>query len=275
MTAGAAAARRVTFGLRRLVGALGSATIRSVDELLLSAALAATVLVAATRREAWRGVVWTELRRVLREVAVRSLPTTIAAGVLVGFALVSQAVYWLAITGTTGLVGPVIVILLFREFTPILVGLIIFGRSGTATLIELSEASNRGWQRMIELRGLDPMMVLVLPRTLGFSVGAFCLATVLLLTTLATGYFVGHALGLLTYPIWDFAAQVTRALAVEDFIFPPLKCVIIGFFVALACCATALGVGPGQDDLRRIVPLGFVRSALAILLVNSAIDLVS
>jgi phospholipid/cholesterol/gamma-HCH transport system permease protein len=64
-------------------------------------------------------------------------------------------------------------------------------------------------------------------------------------------------------------------MTVEDFIFPPLKCVIIGFLVALACCATALGRGSGQDDLRRIVPLGFVRSALAILLVNTIIDVVS
>ena len=45
--------------------------------------------------------------------------------------------------------------------------------------------------------------------------------------------------------------------------------------MALACCATALGRGAGQDDLRRIVPLGFVRSALAILLVNTVIDVVS
>jgi phospholipid/cholesterol/gamma-HCH transport system permease protein len=275
MMARAVAASRVTSGLRRIVGALGSATIRNVDEMLLTAALAATVLVAATKRDARRGVVWTELGRVLREVAVRSLPTTIAAGILVGVALVSQAIYWLSVTGTTGLVGPVIVILLFREFTPILVGLIIFGRSGTATLIELSEARSRGWQRMIELRGLDPMAMLVLPRTIGFAIGAFCLATVLLLTTLATGYFIGHALGLLSYSIWDFAALVLRSLTVEDFIFPPLKCVVIGFLVALACCATALGVASGQDDLRRIVPLGFVRSALAILLVNTAIDLVS
>jgi phospholipid/cholesterol/gamma-HCH transport system permease protein len=98
---------------------------------------------------------------------------------------------------------------------------------------------------------------------------------VLLLTTLTTGYLLAHALGLVSYSIWDFGAAVTRAMTVEDFIFPPLKCITIGFVVALACCATALGRGTGQDDLRRIVPLGFVRSALAILLVNTVIDVVS
>lgn len=261
--------------LRRAVGALGTATIRSVDELLLSAALAATVLAVALRRSAWRSAVWTEQVRVLREVAVRSIPTTVATGVLVGFALVAQAVDWLAATGTIGLVGPVLVILLIREFTPILVGLIIFGRSGTATLIELSDARTGGWQRMIELQGLDPLVMLVLPRAFGFAIGGFCLGTVLLLTTLTTGYLLAHALGLISYSIWDFGAAVTLAMTVNDFIFPPLKCVTMGFVVALACCATGLGRGAGHDDLRRIVPLGFVRSALAILLVNSVIDVMT
>src|SRR5262252_4353834 len=138
MTAGAARRWSPLSWLRRAVGALGTATIRSADEMLLSASLAATVLVVAARRSAWRAAVWTEQQRVLHEVAVRSLATTVTTGVLIGFALVSQAVYWLAATGTSGLVGPVIVVLLIREITPILVGLIIFGRSGTATLLELS-----------------------------------------------------------------------------------------------------------------------------------------
>ncbi|PMW67593.1 ABC transporter permease, partial [Pseudomonas sp. GW460-8] len=84
----------------------------------------------------------------LHGVAVRSLPTAIVTGGLMAFALVTQAIYWLAQTGTQGLVGPVIVIVLIRELMPILVGLIVFGRSGTATLIELGEAHPRGWMRL-------------------------------------------------------------------------------------------------------------------------------
>src|SRR5207344_3122458 len=97
-----------------------------------------------------------ELQRKLRDVAVLSLPTTVFSGVLVGFALASQAVYWLKVTGQTSLVGSVMVVLLVREFVPILVGLIVFGRSGTATLIELGEAHVGGWFRLLEMQGLDP-----------------------------------------------------------------------------------------------------------------------
>jgi phospholipid/cholesterol/gamma-HCH transport system permease protein len=117
--------------------------------------------------------------------------------------------------------------------------------------------------------------MLVLPRAFGFALGAFCLATVLLVSTLGTGYLVAYGLGLVSYSIWDFSDLVLRATKVGDFIFPPLKCITIGFLVALACCATGLGRRDESDELKLLVPRGFVRSALAILVVNSLFDLVA
>jgi len=258
---------------RRMLAELGRSVRQGTTNTLLFSALTATVLLAALRRSVWRGPTWREFMRVLHGVAVRSLPTTVMTGVLLGFALVSQAVYWLSITGQTGLVGSVIVVLLVREITPILVGLIVFGRSGTATLIELGEARASGSLRMLEIQGLDPLALLVLPRAFGFAIGACCLATVLLLSTLLSGYLVAHGLGLIAYSIWDFADAVLRALSFEDFIVPPLKCGTIGFLVALACCSTGLGRGERSEELQRLVPRGFVRSALVILVVNGVFDL--
>ena len=266
--------RASRFGLRRFVAAVGARTIRSFDELLLSAALAVTVALAAFRPGAWRGGVRTEHMRVLREVVLHTLPAAIVTGGLVGFALISQAVYWLETTGTSGMIGPVLLGLLIRDLVPIIGGVILFGRSGAATLIELSEASRNGWIRHIEIQGMDPLALLVLPRAIGFAVGAFCLATVLLSTTLVSGYFVAYAFDLVSFSIWEFGTRVVLAVQVEDFIIPPLKCIAIGFVVALSCCATGLGRGAWQGDLRRVVPRGFARSALSILLVNTLADLV-
>ena len=85
---------------------------------------------------------------------------------------------------------------------------------------------------------------------------------------------MAHALGLVAYSVWDFTDLVLRAMKVQDFIFPPLKCITIGFVVALACCSTGLGRRDESDELQRLVPRGFVRSALAILVVNGLFDLV-
>ena len=87
-------------------------------------------------------------------------------------------------------------------------GLIILGRVGTGILIDLGEARPRGWLRQLERQGIDPVALLVMPRVVGFAIGAFCLGTLLLVSTLVSGYLAGAALGLITVPIWQFGQNV-------------------------------------------------------------------
>jgi phospholipid/cholesterol/gamma-HCH transport system permease protein len=257
----------------RILDAVGDAVLRRLGDALELAAFAATVLLDAMRRRTWRRPVRLELVRALHGVAIRSLATTIVASVLLGFALVGQAAYWLSVTGQTGMIGRIIVLLLVREIAPILVGLIVFGRSGTATLIELGEARPSGQLRLMEIQGVDPLACLVVPRVIGFAIGAFCLSTILVASTLLSGYLAAYAVGLVAYPLWEFVAAVLRAMSPMDFILPPAKCLTIGFAVGLVCCATGLARRDFGDDLQRLVPRGFVRSAVAILLVNFLFDL--
>lgn len=257
----------------RLLDAVGDAVLRRLRGALDLAAFAATVLLSAVRHRTWRRPVRHELLRVLHGVAVRSLATTLVASVLLGFALVSQAAYWLAVTGQSGMIGRIIVLLLVREIAPILVGLIVLGRSGTATLIELGEARPTGLLRLMEIRGLDPLACLVVPRAIGFAIGAFCLATVLIAGTLLSGYLVAYGIGLVAYSLWDFVGTVLQSMSPMDFVLPPAKCLTIGFAVALVCCATGLARRDVGDDLQRLVPRGFVRSAIAVLLANGLFDL--
>jgi len=210
----------------------------------------------------------------VHDLAVRSIGTTLATGVLLGFALATQAVYWLEATGQTGLMGRIIVFTLVREITPIVIGLIVFGRVGTSILIELAEARPKGWLRKIERLGVDPVVLLVMPRVLGSAVGAFCLAVVLVFSTLASGFLVARTLGIIAYSIWDFAETVMRAMSILDFVVPSIKCLVIGFAVTLACCATGLARRDESEELQRVVRSGFVRAALAILLVNGLFDLI-
>ena len=111
-------------------------------------------------------------------------PTSLGTGVLLGFGLVTQVVYWLETAGQSQLVGTIVVRLLVREIAPIVVGLIILGRVGTRVLIDLGEARPRGWLRQLERQGIDPVALLVMPRVVGFAIGAFCLGTLLLVSTL-------------------------------------------------------------------------------------------
>jgi phospholipid/cholesterol/gamma-HCH transport system permease protein len=267
-----AASAGASFG--RMLGQTGTGTRRRLTTLVELAALAATVIVLALRRDSWRLPVRATFRHALHALVVRSVGTTLATGLLLGFALATQAVYWLEATGQTGFVGKVIVLILVREITPLLVGLIVFGRVGTSILIELAEAQPKGWLRKIERLGMDPVVLLVMPRVLGAAIGAFCLGIILIFSALASGYLVARTLGIIAYSIWDFGETVLRAMSVLDFVVPPAKCIVIGVAVVLVCCATGLARHDQSDELQRVVRRGFVRATLAILLVNGIFDLI-
>jgi phospholipid/cholesterol/gamma-HCH transport system permease protein len=245
------------------LAALGAATVRAGRAALELSAFAASVLATAAARDTWRRPVRAAFRHTLHRLAVRGLGTLVVTGAVLGLTLVAQLLYWLDITGQGELAGT------------LMTGLILFGRMGMAVLIDLGEARPRGWLRELERRGLDPLALMVVPRVLGFAAAALCVATVLLASTLFFGYLGASALGLVAYSIWDFADIVLRAMDASDFIVPPLKCLLIGFFVALICCATGLARDDAEDELQRLLSRGFVRAALAILVVNGLFDLVS
>lgn len=170
--------------------------------------------------------------------------------------------------------GAIVVRVLIRELAPITVGIIILGRVGTGALIDLGEARPRGWLRQLERQGLDPIALLVAPRVASYAIGGFCLGVLLLVSTLGSGYLVSWALGMVNFSIWQFGANVLRAMEPFDFIVPPLKCITMGAAIALVCCATALMRDSEAMPMQRLVQRGFVRGALAILVVNGIFDLV-
>jgi phospholipid/cholesterol/gamma-HCH transport system permease protein len=259
--------------LGALLAATGAATVRRIDFVLVFAAFCATAVAAALRRSSWRRPVRVAFVDALDRVAVQSATTALITGLLLGFLLVTQVVYWLQTAGQAQLVGSIVVRVLVREIAPIVVGLIIFGRVGTRVLLDLGEARPKGWLRVLEREGVDPIALLVMPRMIGFAIGSFCLCTMLLVSTLVAGYLVGSVLGLVTVPIWRFGQNVLFAMEIGDFIVPPAKCLVIGAAVALVCSATALARVDERYELQQLVPRGFMRTALAILLVNAIFDL--
>jgi phospholipid/cholesterol/gamma-HCH transport system permease protein len=257
----------------RTLAAIGGRTLRWLDATLAFTAFCATAFATALRRRSWQRPMRATFYDSLNRVTVQSIPTVIVTGVLLGFALVTQVVYWLQTAGQTQLVGVIVERLLVREIAPVVTGLIIFGRVGTRILIDLGDARSRGWLRQLERQGIDPMALIVTPRLMAFGIGAFCLGTMLMLSTLLSGYIVASMLGLVSFPIWTFMENLLRAMDGSDFIIQPLKCITMGMAVALVCCATALGRADETYELQRLVQRGFVRATLAILLINGVFDL--
>jgi phospholipid/cholesterol/gamma-HCH transport system permease protein len=242
------------------------------DFLLQLAALSWGVLRQAANRRTWRRTVRAEFRRTLHQAAGGGLTTTLVTAALTGLAMVSQALYWLGLAGETQLAGPILVTVLVRELTPLLIGLVLLGRSGMVTVTELGMLQIGGQVRAMAGQGIDPFLMFVLPRALAFALASFTLGILFALAALVVGFIIGSLFGAVQGSLWSFLDRVLAAMQAADFAVFPAKMLLIGFLVALTACLTGLTAQAG-DDTASLLPRGFVRGVLAIMLTSLALSL--
>ena len=258
--------------VRRSIAALGAGVLRRGQFILVLAALTQGVVLEALLPSTWRRTARLELRFVLRRAIAGGLPTTLTTAALVGFTMVAQAIYWLGTAGQEALIGPILVTALMRELTPVLVGLILLGRNGTVAVTELGELQVGGQVDAMRSQGLDPFAILVLPRAVGLAIASFTLGVMFMVAALVIGFLAGRLFGGVQSTLPGFFDQLLQAMNARDFAVFPIKMLTIGLLVGSVTCLTGLRAGP-YDDAASLLPQGFVRGVLAILLTSLLLSL--
>ncbi|TLU74655.1 ABC transporter permease [Lichenicoccus roseus] len=230
------------------------------------------VLREAVRPISWRRTVRHEFRITMRQATIGGLATAFVTASLTGFAMVSQALYWLGVAGQAELAGSLLVTVLVRELTPLLVGLILLGRSGMLTVTEFGMLKAGGQVRTMISQGIDPFLLLVMPRTLAMSLSGFTLGMLFAAVALVMGYIVSAALGTTQDSLWLFLDKVVSAMTVRDYMVIPAKLFAIGYLVGLSSCLTGLTAST-DDDLASLMPRGFVRGILVIMVTSILLTL--
>jgi phospholipid/cholesterol/gamma-HCH transport system permease protein len=256
----------------RALGRFGRAIRSHSSFVLLLASLGAGVVRDALRPGTWRRTIRGEFRRALQQAVGGALSTTLVTAGLIGLLMVSQALYWLGQAGQEELIGPVVVTVLVREIAPLFVGLIVLGRSGVVIVSEIGGLQAGGQVHVMEAQGLDPFLLLVLPRACALAVGCFTLGVSFVMAALLSGFIVGSLAGAVHIPIGSFLERVLLAMHAGDFAIFPAKMIVIGLLVALTACLTGL-MAAAQDEIARLLPRGFVRGVVAILLVSIVFSL--
>jgi len=256
--------------LRLALAAIGTPVVAGLRWLFQVTGLAVSVVLMTPRRTSWRRTVRQEFARTLQGSVLGALPATAVTAVLIGAGLIYQALYWIEAAGQVDLLGRVIVVVLVRELAPMLVALIIIGQSGTATLIQLTQLRIGGQLRMLDSQGIDPFLLLVLPRVLAFTLAGFTLTILFIVITLFAGYAAANMIGFVKVTFWGYLDIIMRAVRATDFVLVPVKSLALGFIVGLVCCYTAL---IHARDATRVVATGFVRAALAVFAVSGLLSL--
>jgi ABC-type transporter Mla maintaining outer membrane lipid asymmetry ATPase subunit MlaF len=157
------------------------------------------------------------------------------------------------------------VTIVIRELAPLVAGLVVLARVGTASVIELGTARALGEIEALEALGIDPIHYLVVPRVIGFTVAVSGLTVYFLLLALASGYAFAFVRGL-PLSLEEYFNHVAAALTLADFPLLAIKTALFGSLTGLVICYQGLAqpLAAGGHRRRDHPHRGHVRGRLPV-----------
>lgn len=256
----------------RFLAAIGRGARRRAQVLLGLLGFGVWVFARCLRPGTWGRPARAEFFRRLNQSLAGGFYGAVVLGLVAGFGVVFQGLYWFGQLGQRGLLAGLLVSVLMRELVPVLVGLLVLGRSGTVTIAELGAMRAAGGLRALQLAGVDPALVFATPAVAAYALAAFTLGVICLATSLVFGSLVAFSLGDRSVALLGALDDTLRAVGPRDAVIFPAKLLLGGGLVGLTAAYTALS-GAEPRATAQLLPVGFVRGVLAVILSSVALSL--
>jgi len=200
------------------------------------------------------------------QVAVRSLPIVVGAGLSVGMVAWLQTYRLLAVHGAESTLPSFLSVAVLVELGPLLAGLLVAGRMGAGLAAELAAmVRNEEIDARLAL-GTDPITTLVSPRAIACALAVPLLTVIIdasaLLGSLMAELAVGKSSSVLFYN------RALLFLRLSDVVPATLKTAVFGLLVALVACWTGLNADRSTEAVGRAAIRGVVRANLVVFAAN-------
>jgi phospholipid/cholesterol/gamma-HCH transport system permease protein len=200
------------------------------------------------------------------QVAVKSLPIVLGAGLSVGLATWFQTHRLLAANGAEAALPSFLAVAVVVELGPLLAGVLVAARMGAGLAAELGSMTQNEEIDAREVLGSNPVSSLVAPRTLACTL-AVPLLTVLVDASALVGALTAENLaGRLSPQL--FWRQSLVFLRLSDVIPATLKTAVFGLLVGVVGCWIGLQSERSAEAVGRAATRGVVYAVLAVFAAN-------
>lgn len=178
---------------------------------------------------------------------VQALTPISLIALVIGAIVIIQTIQQLPRVGAEGMIGSVLVIVIVREVGPLLITVILIGRSATAITTEIAEMRVNGQFLNLLTVGVNPQIYLFAPRVWGMIVSLFVLKTFFIASALVGGFIMAR---IATYVNFSFLfASFFQTLGLADFVSMVLKSFFIGSFVSIIAVREGLKVVEASTEI--------------------------
>lgn len=258
-----------------LITAIGSRAVSAFKDASRVAAYTLAVLTLAVHPRSWSRDVRSVLVHQIYFSGIKALGLLTFLCVLMGVAVIAKVQSWLLTIGQSALLGSVLVNLLVRELGPLLVGFILIGRSGTAICAELAGMRSRGEIHLLESQGIDPVVYLVMPRSISFAFSHFSLSLLFVAGALLIGWLTAVLAGLSDLGLARFMNAIAMTIGPMDVLAFFVRTFMGGLIIGVVCSAQGLHTGGLSTEIPQSVTKGVVHSMAALLVLSAIVTLLT
>lgn len=196
---------------------------------------------------------------------LKALPLVVMLGFLIGMILAFQSAIPMQQFGADLYVASLVSISLFRELGPLLVAVILAGRTGSAFAAELGTMKVNEEVAALTTMGIDAETMLVLPR---IAAAMAVMPGLVVVMDVAGLVGMGVVLMILGYPPSAIIAQIVSWSGPSDFILGLVKGLVFAAAVALIGCRAGLTAGNGPRAVGEAATSAVVGGIVATVLLD-------
>ena len=200
-------------------------------------------------------------------IGVQAVPMTALTSFSIGFTLAMQGAYQLAKFGATAYVPDLVSLSILRELGPLLTGVVVIGRSGSAITAELGTMKISEEIEALEAMAINPVRFLVAPR--------FLAMLVMLPVLTVLGNSIGFVGG---WTISHFALDMSSTTYIQrliasatpiDLYAGVIKSFVFAWLIATIASQSGLGVSGGAEGVGQATTSSVVISIVVMLVANA------
>jgi len=205
-------------------------------------------------------------RRLLQElylIGVRSIPIILLTAAFTGMVLALQGYYTLRQYGSEGALGAAVALSLIREMGPVLTGIMVSARAGSAGTAEIGIMRITEQLDALDTMAVNPMQYVVMPKLLAGLIAVPLLTAMFDVMGILGGYLVGVVLlGVSSGTYFSTMVQSVVPLDINGGI---VKSLVFGITVVLVACYKGYNTEHGAEGVSRATNQTVVLSAVLVL----------
>lgn len=205
-------------------------------------------------------------RRLLQElymIGVRSIPIILLTAAFTGMVLALQGYYTLRQYGSEGALGAAVALSLIREMGPVLTGIMVSARAGSAVTAEIGIMRITEQLDALDTMAVNPMQYVVMPKLLAGLFAVPLLTAMFDVMGILGGYLVGVIL--LGVSSGTYFSSMVQSVVPLDINGGIVKSLVFGITVVLVACYKGYYTEHGAEGVSRATNQTVVLSAVLVL----------